>query len=116
MRHRKKKKILDRPKASRQALLKNLACQLILYEKIKTTEAKAKTLRPFVEKIITRSKNNTLANYREILKLLPIKSAVKKSFEVLGPRYKERKGGYLRIVKLNQRQGDAAKMVQIEFI
>ena len=116
MRHRSKKKILDRKKAPREALLKGLAAQLILYEKIKTTEAKARVLKPIVEKIITRSKVDTLANRRLVMAILPIKSSTKKVFEVLGPRYKERKGGYLRIVKLDCRKGDGALMAQIEFV
>lgn len=116
MRHRKKKIVLDRKAAPRAALLKNLAAQLILYEKIRTTEAKAKALRPLVEKIISRGRNNTLANRRLTAAKLPIKNATKKVFEVLGPRYKERKGGYLRIIKLNLRQGDGAKMALIEFV
>ena len=116
MRHRKNKVTLDRKAAPRNALLKNLACQVILYEKIKTTEAKAKAIKPIVEKLITRSKTDSLANRRVILARLPIKKATKKLFEVLGPRYAERKGGYLRIIKLPVRAGDGADMAQIELI
>ncbi len=116
MRHRNKKIILDRKKAPREALLKNLAAQIILYERVKTTAAKAKAVKPLVEKLITRSKKNTLLNRRHLLSILPIKSSVKKAFEVLGPRYQKRKGGYLRIVKLDRRPGDRAPLVQIEFV
>jgi large subunit ribosomal protein L17 len=116
MRHRSKKKTLDRKKAPREALLKNLACQIILYEKIQTTEAKAKTVKPLLEKIITRGKTDNLANRRILIAKLPMKKAVKKVFEVLGPKYKETKGGYLRIIKIGTRQGDGAKMSQIEFV
>lgn len=116
MRHRHSKKTLDRETGPRTALLKNLAQSLILYEKIKTTEAKAKIIRPLVERIITGGKTDSLANRRNLMKYLPTKNAVKKVFEVLGPRYKERKGGYLRIVKLGERKGDAAKMAMIEFV
>ena len=116
MRHRSKKKTLDRKKSPRKALLGNLCSQVILYEKIQTTEAKAKVIKPLVEKIVTRAKNDTLANRRLILAKLPIKSATKKVFEVIAPRYKERKGGYLRIIKLSPRKGDGAKMAQIEFV
>ena len=116
MRHRKKKTILDRKKAPRKALLSNLACQVILYEKIQTTEAKARAVKPLVEKIITRGKVDNLANRRLVISKLPIKSAAKKVFEVLGPKYKERQGGYLRITKIGPRLGDGAKMVQIEFV
>lgn len=116
MRHRKHKVTLDRKAAPRNALLKNLACQVILYEKIKTTAAKAKAIKPIVEKLITRSKTDTLSNRRVILSRLPIKKATKKLFEVLGPRYSSRKGGYLRIIKLQSRVGDGAAMVQIELV
>jgi large subunit ribosomal protein L17 len=116
MRHRKHKKTLDRKTGPRQALLKNLTQSLILYEKIKTTEAKAKVLRPLVEKIVTRAKVDSVFNRREIMKKIPTKNATRKLFEVIGPRYRERKGGYLRIIKLSQRQGDGAKMAQIEFV
>lgn len=116
MNHRKKKVTLDRKKGPRKALLSNLICQVVLYEKIKTTTAKAKAIKPLVEKVITRGKNDTLANRRVLLARLPIKSAVKKIFEVLGPRYKERSGGYLRIIKLGNRLGDSAPMAQIELV
>lgn len=116
MRHRKKRKILDRKKAPRRALLRSLATNLILYEKIKTTSAKAKVLRPLVEKLITKGKKNDLIARRELLKYLFKKSAVKKVLEELGPRYKDRKGGYVRIIKLGARSGDGAKLAQIEFV
>ena len=116
MRHRKKTKILDRKKAPREALLRNLATSLVLYEKIKTTETKAKTLRPVIEKYITLSKRGDLHARRELLKYFYLENAVKKLIEVLGPRYKDRRGGYTRIVKIGPRQGDAAEIVQIELI
>ncbi len=87
-----------------------------MYEKIKTTETKAKYIRPYVEKLITLGKKNTLQTRRELLSKLFVDSAVKKVLEELSPRYKERKGGYLRITKLGFRQGDAAKVVRIEFV
>jgi len=116
MRHRSAKKTLDRKAGPRLALLKNLASQIILYEKVKTTEAKAKVVKPIVEKIITRAKTDTLANRRLIISRLTIKNAAVKAFEVLGPRYKEKAGGYLRIIKIGTRKGDGAQMVQIEFV
>ena len=116
MRHRSTKQVFSRKKAPREALFRNLAAQVILYEKIITTEAKAKAIRPIVEKLISRSKVDNLANRRILISYLPIKNAVKKAFEVLGPRYKERSGGYLRITKLANRQGDGAAMAQIEFV
>ncbi len=116
MRHQKTKKTLGRKTGSRKALIKNLASSLILYEKIKTTEAKAKMIKPLVEKMVTRAKSDTLHNRREIMKKIPAKNVVRKLFEVLGPKYKKRKGGYLRIVRLGERKGDGAKMVVIEFV
>ena len=116
MRHRNKTKILDRKKGPRKALFRALATDLILYEKIKTTEAKAKTIKPIVEKLITKGKAGDLHARRELLKFLYGENAVNKVIEDLGPRYKARKGGYTRIIKLGARQGDAAKMVQIEFV
>lgn len=116
MRHQKKGKTLDRKKQPREALLRGLAASLILYEKVKTTEAKAKAVKPLVEKLITKGKENTLANRRYLHKYLYTENAVKKVLEVLGPKYKERQGGYTRIVKLGQRPGDGAKTVQIELV
>ena len=116
MRHRKKGKILDRKVGPRTALLRGLAVSLILYEKMQTTKAKAKTVKPIVEKLITRGKINTLATRRYLLKYLYKEAAVKKVLEALGPRYKDRKGGYTRIINIGRRQGDAAEIVQIELV
>jgi len=87
-----------------------------VHEKIKTTMVKAKTIRPIVEKMITKSKIDNLANRRLLLKALAKEKVVKKLLEVLGPRYQARQGGYLRIIKLEPRRGDAAKMAIIEFV
>ena len=116
MRHRKKTKTLDRNKESREAMLRNLATSIILYEKVKTTKAKAKAVKPVVEKMITLGKKNTLATRRQALKFFYIENPVKKIFEELAPRYKDRTGGYTRITKLGFRQGDSAEMAQIELI
>ena len=116
MRHRKKGKTLDRKKAPREAMFRNLAASLIIYEKVKTTEAKAKAIRPIVEKLITTGKENSLAARRKLLRYLYTENAVKKVLEVLGPKYKERKGGYTRIVKIGPRKGDGARIAQIELI
>src|SRR3972149_3838584 len=99
MRHRKKKVTLDRPKAARQAMLSNLAASVLLHEKVQTTEAKAKAVRPIVERLITKGKNNVLHTRRQLIKALPTINAGKKILEVLGPKYKNRAGGYTRIVK-----------------
>jgi large subunit ribosomal protein L17 len=116
MRHGDKAKILGRTKAPRAALVRSLATSLVLYEKIKTTETKAKVLRPYAERLITIGKKKTLQSRRQLLAKLYVESAVKKIIEELAPRYAERKGGYLRIVKLGFRKGDAAKEVRIEFV
>ncbi|MFA5413365.1 MAG: 50S ribosomal protein L17 [Patescibacteria group bacterium] len=116
MRHRKKGKILDRKVGPRTALLRGLAVSLILYEKMQTTKAKAKTVKPIVERLITRGKINTLATRRYLLKYLYKEAAVKKILEEIGPRYKDRKGGYTRIINVGRRQGDAAEIVQIELV
>ncbi|MBU4482001.1 50S ribosomal protein L17 [Candidatus Parcubacteria bacterium] len=116
MRHQRTKRTLGRKTGPRKALLKNLLQSLILYEKIKTTGIKAKEIKPLMEKMVTCAKNDTLHNRREIMKIIPTNKAVSKLFEVLGRKYKERKGGYLRIVKLGERKGDGASMAQIEFV
>lgn len=116
MRHRKKGKVLDRKVGPRTALLRGLAVSLILYEKMQTTKAKAKAVKPIVERLITRGKENTLAARRYLLKYLYKEAAVKKVLEELGPRYKDRKGGYTRIINVGRRQGDGAEVVQIELV
>ncbi len=97
-------------------MLRNLASSIIIYEKVKTTEAKAKAVRPLLDRMITVAKTGDLAARRRLLATLPQTLAVKKAMEVLGDRYKERPGGYSRIVKLGARQGDGAEMVQIELV
>lgn len=116
MRHRKKKVTLDRKIGPRKALLKNLATQVILYEKVSTTEAKAKAIRPIVERLITKGKANNLTARRALLQALPIENAVKKVLEELSPRYAQRPGGYTRIVKQGPRKGDGARRARIEFV
>lgn len=116
MRHRNKKTTLDRKTGPRKALLKGLIANFIIYEKIETTEAKAKAIKPKVEKLITIAKINNLTTRRRLLKELPTKNTVEKVLDVLGPRYKERPGGYTRIVKIGVRKGDGAEMVQISFV
>ena len=116
MRHRNKKTTLGREKAPRELMLRNLASSILLYEKVKTTKAKAKAVRPLVERMITSAKAGDLSARRGIAKVLLQKNAVKKAMEVLGTRYKERPGGYTRITKLGCRAGDGAEMVQIELV
>lgn len=116
MRHHKKVNKFERKTGSRTALIKNLADSLIVYEKIKTTEAKAKAIRPCVERLVTISKKNNLAARRLLTSKLKTKNAVDKILEVYAPRYQERHGGYTRIVKIGTRSGDGAKMAIVEFI
>ncbi len=116
MRHKNKVKTLDRTKEARELMLRNLASSIIIYEKVKTTQAKAKVVKPFLEKIITTAKKGSLADRRNLLKVLLQPKAVKKAMEVLGDRYKDRPGGYCRIIKIGPRQGDGAQMVQIELV
>lgn len=116
MRHRKKHKILDRDKSHRKALLKNLAKSLFIHQKIKTTLAKAKYLKPFVEELITIGKNDNLANLRLLIKKIGSDKTAKKIIKEIAPKYKERKGGYIRIIRLGFRAGNGAEMVIIELI
>lgn len=116
MRHRNKGKILGRTKGPRESLLRNLAASIVLYEKVQTTEAKAKAVRPLVEKMITKGKEPTLAARRELQRFFYTEQPIKKILEVLGPKYKARQGGYTRITRLRTRQGDAATVVQIELV
>lgn len=121
MRHRNKGRILSRNASSRKHLLANLAQSVVLYEKVRTTEAKAKEVRPVVERMITAAKSvkngkPSLAVRRNLLSKLPTEMAVKKVLEVLGPRYEKRAGGYTRITRIGPRQGDAAKMVVLELV
>lgn len=111
----KKIRKFHRPSAQRRSLLKGLASQLFLREKIKTTQARAKELKSFAEKFITRAKKGDLATRRYLLRFFP-KKIVKKLIEEIGPRYQKRPGGYTRIIKLGERRSDGAKIAQIELI
>lgn len=117
MRHHNNKRKFGRDKNQRKALLNSLALSLIVRGKIKTTEPKAKELRPFIEKIVTRAKKGDMATRRVIIsKLSNRRKEVKKLFEVIAPKYIDKKGGYTRILKLGIRKSDGAKMAQIEFV
>lgn len=96
--------------------LRNLTSSLILYEKIKTTEARARSVKPVVERLITKSKKDSLANRRIIFAYLSQKEAAKKVVEELAKRYKNRPGGYTRITKLGQRKGDSANIAEISLV
>ena len=117
MRHHNNTRKFGRDKSQKKALLSSLALNLIVREKIKTTEPKAKELRPFIEKIVTNAKKGDLATRRVIIsKLSNRKQEVKKLFEVIAPRYADKKGGYTRVLKLGARKSDGAKMAIIEFV
>ena len=97
-------------------LLSTMASQLFVHEAIDTTEAKAKALRPYAEKLITFAKRGDLAARREVLKVIPDRDVVARLFHEIGPRFSERPGGYTRILKLGQRKGDGAPMARIELV
>ena len=116
MRHRIAGRKLGRPTAHRWALYRNLVADLIKYEKIVTTEAKAKEIRGMAEKIITLGKEGSLASRRRALAFVTDKKLVDKIFNELAPRYAERPGGYTRLVKLGRRVGDGARLAQVELV
>lgn len=116
MRHRKTTKTLGRKATARKALLRDLATSVVVYESVKTTEAKAKAVRPVVERLITKAKKGDLAARRQLLSFFTTEQPVKKLMDVLGPRYEKRQGGYTRITKLGHRQGDGADIAQIELV
>ena len=116
MRHRVGGRKLQRTSAHRLALFRNMAAALIKHEQITTTVAKAKELRPYVEKLITLAKRGGLSNRRLAHARLLDDAQLVKLFEVLGPRYKERNGGYCRVLKAGFRYGDNAPMAVIELV
>lgn len=117
MRHQNKKYRIGSSPSHRRSLLRNLAIEVIDHESIKTTQAKCKAVRGYVEKLVTLAKNDTVANRRLAFKKLNDKDAVKKLFENVAPRFKERAGGYTRILKLaDGRVGDNAQMSIITFV
>ncbi len=116
MRHRKKGRKLGRKNGNRRALLMNLASQLIVHKRIKTTDAKAKELRSFIEPLITLAKKDDLHSRRMVIKKLPHKNIVRSLCKEIAPRYVERPGGYTRIIKLGYRDNDRAPVSIIEFV
>ena len=116
MRHRKAGRKFNRNSPQRKALKKGLAISIIEHESIKTTLAKAKEIRGFLEPLVTLAKENTVANQRLAYARLQSKAAVAKLFDELGPRFKNRPGGYLRVVKRGLRPGDKSPAAQIEFV
>lgn len=117
MRHHDNIRKFGRSKKQREALLKGLALSLIAHGKIETTLAKAKELRPFIEKLITKANLGTLSAKRIVVsRLYNLKAESKKLIDVIAPKYKGRQGGYTRITKLPPRQGDGSKMAIIELL
>ena len=116
MRHRKKGRQLGRQTKHRGALFRNLVTSLLDHERIETTEAKAKEIRGFTDRMITLGKEGTLPARRRALGFLRSKSVVSKLFDDVAARFKDRPGGYTRIIKTRRRVGDAAEMVAIELV
>ncbi len=116
MRHLKKGKSLHRRSSHRKALLCNLAVAVLTHERIRTTEVKAKEVRGLVDRIITWGKRGDLHARRLAFKRVRSRTVVKKVFDELGPRYRQRPGGYTRIMKAGRRQGDNAPLVLMELV
>jgi len=116
MRHKLAGRKLGRPASHRWALYRNQVTALLAYEKITTTEAKAKEIRSLTEKVITLGKDGSLASRRRALAFITDKKVVEKLFNEIAPDYADRVGGYTRLVKLGPRSGDNAPMVQVELV
>ena len=117
MNHQKKGVKFGRKRGQRKAFMKGLLVSLIMHEKIETTDTRAKALRPEIEKLVTLAKKNTTAALRLLIARLGSKDAATKLFYDIAPRYKERNGGYTRIIKISKiRKGDDAPLSQIEFV
>ena len=112
----KKGRRLGGSAAHQKAMLGNLVASLVAAEALVTTEAKAKQLRPVVEKVITKAKKGGVHNHRQVVSFIRDKDMAHKLFEEIGPRYEERAGGYTRILKLGPRHGDHAPMARIELV
>ena len=116
MNHRKTGRKLGRTSAHRKALFRNMVTSLLEHERIQTTDAKAKELRGVAERMITLGKRGTLHARRQALRTIRSKDVTSKVFDELADRYRERPGGYTRVIKLGQRPGDAAPMAIIELV
>lgn len=116
MRHRVAGRRLDRPTEQRLALYRNQVTELLDHEKMVTTVAKAKEVKSFAEQMITLGKAGDLASRREALAFITQDKIVKKVFDVLARRYASRQGGYVRLVRVGMRQGDASEMAQLELV
>jgi large subunit ribosomal protein L17 len=116
MRHRNAGRKLQRTSSHRTALFRNMAAALIKHEQITTTTAKAKELRPYVEKLVTLAKKGGLSNRRLAMSKIMDDAQLRKLFDVIGPRYAERNGGYTRVIKAGIRMSDSAQIAIIEFV
>lgn len=115
MRHLNQGRKLNRTSAHRKALFKNLVLALIHHERIQTTDAKAKEMRRFADRMVTLGKQGDLAAHRRAFAFLQSHEAVKKLFDEIAPRFKDRNGGYTRVIKFGVRRGDAAPLSVVEF-
>ncbi len=116
MRHRVDHKKLSRPTGHRLMMLRNLVTDLLRYEKVETTAARARAARRLAEKMITLGKEGTLAARRQAVGFLTDERVVQKVFDVLAQRYADRNGGYTRIIKLGYRKGDGAEVARVELV
>ena len=114
MRHRKKSEKFSRPRAQRKALVKSLLRSLVIYERIKTTKSKAMAIRSYMDKLISRAKENTLSSRRLSYDILGDHKLVKKLFDEIGPRFKDVNGGYTRVFNVGYRKGDGAFVSIVE--
>ncbi len=116
MRHRVSGRKLGRRTEHREAMLQGIVAQLLMHERVTTTEAKAREARPLAEHIITKGRGGSLHDRRQAMSVLTDKHAVSKLFDDIGPRYADRDGGYTRMVKLMPRKGDSAPMALLELV
>ena len=116
MRHGISQRKLSRKSGHRKALFRNMSAALVKHEQIVTTAAKAKELRPYIEKLVTLAKRGGLSNRRLAMSRLGDETQLKKLFDVIAERYKDRDGGYTRVIKMSPRASDAAPMAVIEFV
>ncbi len=116
MRHRKKGRQLSRTASHKEATLRNMATSLFRHERLETTTAKAKELRPYAERLITLAKDDSVHHRRMARRKIQDRDVLGKLFDDIGPRFQARPGGYTRILKLGTRRGDAAEMALIELV
>jgi len=116
MRHRRKGRQLSRTSTHRKAMLRNMATSLFKHERVETTEAKAKELRPFAEKLITLARRGDLHARRQVERDIKDRDVTGRLFSEIGPRFASRPGGYTRILKLGHRVGDGAELARIELL